>query len=981
MKNIEISTEKSSVTGNDKPQVLYEILLDEYKLLGLLDDGALTDIRNFEKNRRRELELESEGKIERKYPEKKQDKEKQKQFIWRDRFRTEMLSKIREKIHDKKNKKPPVALCLSGGGIRSATFGLGVLQGLAKHDLLDKFDYLSTVSGGGYIGSWLSAWIHRAGSVSRVQTELKNEKNETPNEVEPPEITYLRSYSNYMSPRIGLFSADTWALIAVYLRNLLLNWTVVVPLMAAILMLPKLLVSINVFNYNGAYQSIILLFLLVAGLFSFIHLNALRPTLSEFSWVKQKYEFDDIGIVNSAELKVLGLCLVPLLLLAFGITTFWEWTKESPAYPFIDWLPDFTRRNIELTYFILFSVILFFFSFLIARFITYLLGNRENSARLWISFFSEFGLTIVSGAIGGALLYLINDNFSKLSSFIVENLALISVPVRNSDADSIRQMLYVCFSAPVFLLVFFLSIAFFVGVASKINTDMDREWIARFGAWVLIVIVGWSVISSVVLFGPLLFEVDWAGIIASAGIGGISGLVTLILGFSRRSPAADGTQPKTRTSFLLWFAPQIAAPVFALFLVILIAHATNKLLGVEATQIIKLPFLLTWFVIFAGIGCIMGMFININKFSLHAVYRERLIRAYLGASRATKRLETANGFTNLDSDKDNIAMKDLLPKPFHVVNMTLNLAKSYNLHWQNRKAESFTATALHCGSSNMGGSGNYRPSENYGCNKQVGQAITLGTAAAISGAAASPNMGYYTSSAAVSFLMALFNIRLGWWLGNTGKRGKKTYNRATPFFAPRLFFAEAFGRTDDTNPYIYLSDGGHFENLGIYEMVLRRCKLIVVCDASADPNFAFSDLGNAVHKIRVDMGISIEFKKERRPKKGGYITMAEIKYSQADGKEAEDGTLLYIKPTLDESESIDIVNYQSRNTDFPHESTSDQMYSEAQFESYRSLGFYMINTICRLNDESSLSADAENKLPAGIFGFKAKAEQYLENAR
>lgn len=989
MKIIETSTGEFIEAGKDEPQVLYEILLDEYKLLGFLTESEIEDIRVFEKKKAGELELKSEKNINKKYPERKErDKEIRKQFILKGYHRLEMLSEVRRRIHAPKNEKQPVALCLSGGGIRSATFGLGVLQGLAKHNLLDKFDYLSTVSGGGYIGSWLSAWIHRSGSISRVQAELKNEKNkapdenekkEKPDEVEPREITYLRSYSNYMSPRIGLFSADTWALIAVYLRNLILNWTVVVPLLAAILMLPKLLVSINalnVFKYKGTNQLIILMSLILVGLFGFVNLNAMRPSLSKFSWVGQNYKFDDIGLIKSAEPKVLWWCLIPLLTLAFGITIFWAWTKGQREYTMSDWLPDFFKLNIELTHLILFSVILFLFSFLIARWFIYFFGNTENSVKLWGSFFLELILSIASSVLGGALLYLIAVKIPKSSSFIPEKLASV---FGQSDADSIAQMLYVCFSVPTFLLVFLLSATFFVGVASKITTDMDREWVARFGAWVLIVIVGWSVISSVVLFGPLLFEIDWTAITASIGIGGISGLVTLILGFSRRSPAGEEKEPKSRTSFLLWFAPQIAAPIFALFLIILISYGTNELLNLKGTTIIESPVLnlLIWFIIFAGIGGFMGWFININKFSLHAIYRERLIRAYLGASRTTKRLITADSFTDLDSDNDNIEMKDLPKKPFHVVNMTLNLAKSNNLQWQNRKAESFTATALHCGSSNMGGSGNYRRSENYGCNKQVGQAITLGTAAAISGAAASPNMGYYTSSAAVSFLMALFNIRLGWWLGNTGKRGDNTYNLATPRFSPRLFFAEAFGRTNDTNPYIYLSDGGHFENLGIYEMVLRRCKLIVVCDASADPRFTFSDLGNAVHKIRVDMGISIEFKKERRPKKGGYITMAEIKYSQADGEAVKDGILLYIKPTLDESESIDIVNYQSTNVDFPHESTSDQMYSETQFESYRSLGFYMINTICSLEDKSQASSNAENKPLADIFGFKVKAERYL----
>jgi hypothetical protein len=419
-------------------------------------------------------------------------------------------------------------------------------------------------------------------------------------------------------------------------------------------------------------------------------------------------------------------------------------------------------------------------------------------------------------------------------------------------------------------------------------------------------------------------------------------------------------------------------PKFLKFSAVMLTFFVILFLLNAETDNAKFANLITWFVVFVGIGSSMGWFINVNKFSIHAIYRERLIRAYLGASRAKARWKTANGFTDLDSDSDNtdldsdsdnIDMKFLCQKPLHVVNMTLNLADANYLRWQNRKAESFTATALYCGSSNIGdGSGAYRSSENYGCNSEVGQAITLGTAAAISGAAASPNMGYYTSSSAVSFLMALFNVRLGWWMGNPGKRGDKTYNLAYPRFSPRLFFAEAFGRTNDTNPYVYLSDGGHFDNLGIYEMVLRRCKLIVACDASADPEFAFSDLGKAIHKIRVDMNISIEFKTDKKPKKGGYISIAEIKYSQADGKDATEGILLYVKPTLNESESIDIVNYQSANKDFPHESTADQMFSEAQFESYRSLGFYMIHTICCVK---------EQRPPKDLYEFKKYAEDYL----
>jgi hypothetical protein len=173
----------------------------------------------------------------------------------------------------------------------------------------------------------------------------------------------------------------------------------------------------------------------------------------------------------------------------------------------------------------------------------------------------------------------------------------------------------------------------------------------------------------------------------------------------------------------------------------------------------------------------------------------------------------------------------------------LNLVAGKKLAWQDRKAESFTFSALHSGSYCLG----YRSSERYGYHKDRGTAVSLGTALAISGAAASPNMGYH-SSPVVTFLLALFNIRLGWWLGNPGPAGETTYDKPGPLFAPKALLAEAFGFTDDEHHYVYLSDGGHFENLGLYEMVLRRCRYIVVSDGGADGDFSFEDLGNALER-------------------------------------------------------------------------------------------------------------------------------------
>ncbi|MDD5699254.1 MAG: patatin-like phospholipase family protein [Victivallaceae bacterium] len=150
------------------------------------------------------------------------------------------LVSLNQLLHKRRN----TALCLSGGGIRSATFGLGIIQGLARYGLLKKINYLSTVSGGGYIGSWLSAWAsrHPAG-LAGVEDELR-QRPVSPQKPEPQPLSGLRKYTNYLSPTLGWLSADTWTLIATYLRNLVLTWLIFIPLLMAVLCLPRLVESL-----------------------------------------------------------------------------------------------------------------------------------------------------------------------------------------------------------------------------------------------------------------------------------------------------------------------------------------------------------------------------------------------------------------------------------------------------------------------------------------------------------------------------------------------------------------------------------------------------------------------------------------------------------------------------------------------------------------------------------------------------------------
>jgi hypothetical protein len=246
-------------------------------------------------------------------------------------------------------------------------------------------------------------------------------------------------------------------------------------------------------------------------------------------------------------------------------------------------------------------------------------------------------------------------------------------------------------------------------------------------------------------------------------------------------------------------------------------------------------------------------FVDVNLYSLQAVYGNRLVRGYLGASRPEAE-RAPDPVTGLDPDDDNVKLADLRAAkgydgPFLIVNTALNLVNGDELAWQERKAASFPVTPICCGWRARDGDSFRRTERGYAGG------LSLGTAVAISGAAASPNSGYH-SSTAVTILLTVFNARLGVWLGNP--RNHKSWKTAGPPLGLLYLFRELFGLTDDRSGYVYLSDGGHFENLGGYELIRRRCAYIVLCDADQDPDHAFDDLGSLIRKCRVDFGIRIE---------------------------------------------------------------------------------------------------------------------------
>ncbi len=857
------------------------------------------------------------------------------------------LSKINREIH--RLPEGRTALCISGGGIRSATFGLGLLQGLAKQGVLEKFDFLSTVSGGGYIGSWLTAWVmrHPQGLAGVSQELAAAPRHALTSEPEP--VGWLRKHSNYLSPKLGLASVDSWTLVGTYLRNVLLNWLVLIPLLLALLAIPRLYISLARLTASQSILLICLVVGLLSTLASLTYIHLFRPSLAEYreKWRRQEAQCrtdQKAGTRFEEQGWFLWLSLFPMLCASMLLTLVWAWVDNSAQAPGEQtWLRPASAYN--WTYFAGATSAVHFLAWLIA----YLwLGRFREGLHRW---FMEALTILLSGALGGLFAWV----------------ALTQETPYGAITDSPR--FYACFAPASFVGAFLLAATIFVGLASRWTKDEDREWWGRSGSWMLITILGWSGFGLLVAYGPSWFE---QFPLTSLTSGGIAGAIASWLGFSSRTAPETGQgTPSKKPSLLAALPLSIIAPLAVLFVLVAGSSLTSWIFSTLPTGIgpwdawnrdprsliepiapepwghreilyYTCATIVLFFVLVMGVtSAVISYFININKFSLHAMYRNRLIRAYLGASRLAQcgAARRPNRFTGFDPD-DNFELKDLasaapIRKPFHVINVALNLVHGNNLAWQQRKAQSMTLSPLHCGSfaSNLG----YRPTEQYGTNRGVGRAITQGTALAISGAAASPNMGYH-SSPAVTFLLTFFNIRLGWWLGNPGPAGARTFNRSCPKISVFLLAQEALGLTDAENPYVYLSDGGHFENLGLYEMVLRRCRYILVSDAGCDEGSKFEDLGNAIRKIRIDLGIDIEIdltplKPDAQKRVQRHYAVGTIHYDTMTK-----GVLIYVKPSLTGNESVDVLEYDAHHAAFPHEPTSDQFFDESQFESYRRLG-------------------------------------------
>ena len=156
-----------------------------------------------------------------------------------------------------------LGIAFSGGGIRSASVGLGIAQRLARAGILRQAHYLSGISGGGYLVGWLTAWTKRKGRFADVEGCLGyNTDNGNPPQsatppdyrrfLEPDPLHYLRRYVSYLTPRLGLLSGDTLAAVAIYLRNVLLNQIMLAAALISLTMLLQLLTPTVAWSHRAS---------------------------------------------------------------------------------------------------------------------------------------------------------------------------------------------------------------------------------------------------------------------------------------------------------------------------------------------------------------------------------------------------------------------------------------------------------------------------------------------------------------------------------------------------------------------------------------------------------------------------------------------------------------------------------------------------------------------------------------------------------
>jgi hypothetical protein len=753
----------------------------------------------------------------------------------------------------------------SGGGIRSASFCLGVLQGLQSRDTLDRMDYLSTVSGGGYIGTTLTIGM----SNEKIDGKLHEgafpfgrlEENR-----ETPEVRHIRDNSRYLVPK-GLPSVVT--ALAIYLRGIMMNILVILPVLFC-----------------------------AAAVLVWLNPDTRELTLNRFLWL------DLTGWFGGSRLPftILTALILIGLLIVYAVAV-----SVLPIKPIAE------RQKAAMIAGVIFG--LAFFVVLLEVHATLL--RLVFEARGYIKPPEQAG-----AASGGDLLRFV---FDHIKSFVI-------------------------YVTPVVVVV----LPFLKQLISKATTAESSSWggFARKLLSRIVLLVAASFVP-ILLWLVLMQLAYWGTGIPQCPATGA------VLSCARDATAAS-----------VW--PRAPAPLQWLF---------------GNTAYYHGAFLS--FVIAAGALFCFWPFLSVNSNSLHQLYRDRLGAAFLIRRKLTKPTDDEV----ISSDNFKLSQIDPKHAPYHLINTALNVPGSTFANRRGRNADFFLFSQGHIGSEATG----YVDTKSA---EQVVDGLNIGTAMAISGAAAAPNMGM-ASIRPLSPTIAFLNVRLGRWVrhpqdiaeraaalreraakakaaneaaGKTttaddeaaDKKAGESQLRRIP--GPRYLLNEAFSKTGVSvthldaktirkqRGFVFLTDGGHIDNLGIYELLRRRCKLIIVIDGEADPDYDSGSLVQIERFARIDLNVIIRMNWEAigvrtrevseeiknndlKIEAGPHVALGSISYPPLTaGGEREIGAMIYVKASMSGDELDYVTAYKRANPQFPNETTLEQLFSEEQLEAYRALG-------------------------------------------
>ena len=852
-----------------------------------------------------------------------------------------------------------LGLAFSGGGIRSATISLGAAQVLARHNRLLDFDYLSTVSGGGYIGSFLTSlftprsqrgsgkkdgapgamaslrsfWMALAGAAAAppaapavpsaeelrekrefalkvLDTISKEREIELSHEgkaisVRHP-VWWLREHSRYLAPN----GQTDYAAAAYYMIR---NWLGMLYVFA----LP-----------------VMLFYMLPMGLF-WLALLAMPP-----GW-----RFDPhllargVGGAGYLLSPLLLFLPVPLFIAFASGVGFWL-TEGAPigrsGYRIFGRL--LTAKQ-ALAVYIAGTALAVGLAALMAWSLHDKIGDFL-AAMTWIG--------VWLGA-GGALLAAMLAPWFRKDGF----------------SQSIRQRLTTFGSIAMQLTMVLLGLALIDMIALFLRMHLVPWWehapaltalppvIAAAAAWMF----------------------HWLSRTTSDRSGGVfsfifkhTSLVALVAGLLLY--AVFAVLADLIVQFILWSGDPSAKDAF------------DKL-GVfngPGFAVAAIALLILTTVTGRSTG-----FINLS--SLHFLYSTRLARAYVGATNVERLRDPSPDIKDVEPlDFIDVVryQKIATGAPLHLINATLNETLSEdrsNLTDRDRKGVpiTFGPEGIFANAARSDGSNGFKSW--HALRMADVERLSIGQLCAISGAAASSGMGARTSLG-TALALTFANVRLGYWWetrklfrpkqeGDDGLFGFGTY---------KYLLAEMLGRYSRYHKRVYLSDGGHFENSGAYELLRRGTRAIVVCDNGADPTYQFEDLQNLVRKARIDLGLEIRVADQATVKRlaggagvglflnaesgqwrenarmakcsgvalllevGDYAMRDDRRYQMPDGAH---GTrhIIWIKPSLFPEMSEDLIGYAVANPSFPQQTTSDQFFDEAQWESYRMLGAVLMNRL------------------------------------